>query len=218
MAISLSPLGILGGTFDPIHNGHLCLAEEARPLLGLERVLLIPAGHPPHRAPPQASAADRLAMVRLAATGRPGLEVDASEVLSAATSYTVDTLRRLRAMHGPQRPLVLLLGADAFLGLASWFQWQTLFALAHLAVAARPDHHCAENDLAPPLAAEWAARRVEQPAALAGAPAGAIFAFAMTPVDVSASAVRASLAAGARLLPAAVLHYIAANRLYRSAS
>ena len=127
-------LGLLGGTFDPIHFGHLRLAEEAREQLGLERVRLIPAGQPPHRGAPGGSADERLAMTQLAAAGNTGFEVDDSEVRLAQPSYTVLSLERLRAELGPQRPLVLILGADAFAGLQRWHRWQELFALAHIAV------------------------------------------------------------------------------------
>ena len=108
------PLGLLGGTFDPIHLAHLRLAEEAREALGLERVRLIPAGDPPHRDTPQSAAEHRLAMAQRAIAGNPALEVDDGEIRARQKSYTVLTLERLRAEFGAQRPLVLLLGADAF--------------------------------------------------------------------------------------------------------
>ncbi|HNG82176.1 MAG TPA: nicotinate-nicotinamide nucleotide adenylyltransferase, partial [Burkholderiaceae bacterium] len=114
------PLGLFGGTFDPIHSGHLRLAEEAREQLGLAAVRLIPAGQPPHRDVPGAPAADRLAMARLAVADNPAFEVDPAEVLAAQPSYTILTLERVRAEVGPERPLVLLLGVDAFLGLPTW--------------------------------------------------------------------------------------------------
>src|SRR5574337_1565987 len=111
------PVGLLGGTFDPIHLGHLRLAEEAREALGLGELRLIPAGQPPHRDAPATAAEDRLAMARLAAEDNPGLVVDDGEVRAQQKSYTVLTLERLRAGLGPTRPLVLILGADAFEGL-----------------------------------------------------------------------------------------------------
>lgn len=135
-----APLGVLGGTFDPIHTGHLRLAEEAREALGLGGVRLIPAGQPPHRGEPGSTAEDRLAMARLAAAGNPGFMVDDGEVRAQQKSYTVLTLERLRAEIGPRRPLVLILGADAFAGLPTWHRWTDLFALAHLAVANRPGY------------------------------------------------------------------------------
>ena len=147
------PLGLFGGTFDPIHLGHLRLAETAREALSLERVRFIPAGQPPHRATPGASGADRLAMARLATADNPGFEVDAAEVDAAQASFTILTLERLRAELGPARPLVLLLGVDAFLGLPTWRRWTELFDFAHLAVASRPGYTLDEARLAPALAA-----------------------------------------------------------------
>lgn len=212
------PLGILGGTFDPIHHGHLRLAEEARERLALAAVCLIPAGTPPHRHPPQADGPHRLAMVRAAVAANPGLTVDASEIESHGPSYTVPTLERLRAQHGPGRPLVLLLGADAFLGLTTWHRWQDLFALAHLAVATRPSHVLETTHMTPALAAEFSQRQTLSAAALAEAPAGCIIPFGITPLDISATAIRAALATGGSaryLLPDGVLDYISRNRLYQ---
>ncbi len=211
-----APLGVLGGTFDPIHLAHLRLAEEAREALGLERVRLIPAGDPPHREMPRCAAADRLAMVRLAAAGNPALEVDDGEVLARQKSYTVSTLERLRAELGAQRPLVLILGADAFAGLPAWHRWQEVLDLAHLAVATRPGHDRFGTELAPELDA---LRRERHGAAadLRTAAAGRIVAFDMTPLAISASLVRGLLRAGVSaryLLPDSVLDYIGLNRLY----
>ena len=132
------PLGILGGTFDPIHLGHLRLGEEAIQQLSIAQVRFIPAGQPPLRDTPGASAEQRLAMVKLATSGNPHFEVDDSEVWATQRSYTVDTLEHLRDEVGPLRSLVLLLGNDAFERLEQWHRWQRIFALAHLAVATRP--------------------------------------------------------------------------------
>src|SRR5690606_14643807 len=133
-----APLGLLGGTFDPVHFGHLRLAEEARETLRLAEVALIPAGTPPHRDDPGAPAEHRLAMVELAVTGNPALRGGDVEVRSTGRSYTVLTLERLRARAGPARPLVLILGADAFAGLSAWHRSDELLGLAHVAVASRP--------------------------------------------------------------------------------
>src|SRR5512135_3507350 len=134
----MTPIGVFGGTFDPIHFGHLRLAEEMADALGLERVLFIPAGQPPHRGAPRTAALHRLEMARHAVAGNPRFAVDAREVASPRPSYTVDTLDTLRAELGADRTLWLLLGADAFLDLASWHEWRRLFSLANIAVAARP--------------------------------------------------------------------------------
>lgn len=216
------PLGLLGGTFDPIHLGHLRLAEEAREALGLARVRLIPAGQPPHRDTPLSSSADRLAMARLAAAGNPALEVDDGEIRAATRSYTVLTLERLRAELGAERPLVLILGADAFQGLPTWHRWQELFALTHIAVANRPGYapHGRRwpGVLSPELDEACAGRMSTDPARIAAAPAGLVIPFDMTPLDISASLVRDLLAGGhsARyLLPDSVLDYIGLHHLYR---
>lgn len=219
MADGCSPVGVLGGTFDPIHNAHLRLAEEARAVAGLAEVRLVPAGVPPHRHPPQASSADRLAMARLATEGLSGLSVDASEAAMTSPSYTVLTLRRLRESFGVARPLVLILGADAFLGLATWFRWQEVFELAHLLVATRPGHELNAARMGDDLAAEFLARRADA-RGLHAAPAGSVATFAMTPLDISATAVRAAFAAGTvprACLPIAVLDYISSHSLYLKA-
>ncbi|TAH53362.1 MAG: nicotinate-nucleotide adenylyltransferase [Betaproteobacteria bacterium] len=216
------PLGVLGGTFDPIHLGHLRLAEEAREALGLERVRMIPAGQPPHRGVPGSTADDRLAMAHLAITGNAGLEVDDGEVRAAQKSYTVLTLERLRAELGRQRPLVLILGADAFAGLPSWHRWTELFALAHIAVANRPGYAPHGRRwpavLSPALDAACRDRITNDPAALRHRPAGRVIPFDMTPLAISASLIRDLLRGGhsARyLLPDAVLDYIDLHNLYR---
>jgi nicotinate-nucleotide adenylyltransferase len=212
---AVAPLGILGGTFDPVHFGHLRLAEEAAEALALAEVLWIPAGHPRHREPPRTAPAHRLAMVRLAVADRPGFAVDATEADYPGASYTVPTLERLRREQGPSRPLVLLLGTDAFAGLASWHRWRELFDLAHVAVATRPGYGL--EGVAPDLADELRARRVETPAELAARPHGSILTFVITPLAIAATDIRERLAAGrsARyLLPDAVLDYLGRNHLY----
>ena len=211
------PLGVFGGTFDPVHCGHLRLAEEACVALQLARVLWIPAGRPPHRTAPAAGSAHRLQMLRLAIAGNPRFAIDPGECESEAASYTIDTLSRLRREQGAARPLVLLLGADAFAGLATWHRWQELTALAHIAVATRPQHSIDTERLPAQLATLWRAHRHGDPQALAGAPAGLVFRFAITDLDISATRIRLSLGAGASpryLLPDPVLDYIRAHHLY----
>lgn len=212
----LRPLGLFGGTFDPIHHGHLRLAESARESLGLARVRFIPAGQPPHRATPGAAGAHRLEMARLAAADNPAFEVDPAEVEAAQASYTILTLERLRAELGPRRPLVLLLGVDAFLGLPTWRRWTELFDFAHLAVANRPGY-ALDGAALPPALADEARRRQAAPASLGEAPAGRLVQFNMTPLAISATDIRARCAAGQSLrylLPPAVLDYISRHQLY----
>lgn len=210
-------LGVLGGTFDPIHYGHLRMAEEARTALGLERIRLIPAGQPPHRERPATPPEARLEMTRLAAGHCPYLEVDPAEVLAAAPSYTVPTLERLRAETGSGQPIVLLMGMDAFLGLASWHRWQELFELAHIGVATRPGYVLGEQTLPEALAVQFQTRFTRKAGELSLRPAGCISSFAMTPLAISATAIRATLAHGGSprfLLPDAVLDYIQNHHLY----
>lgn len=210
------PLGVFGGTFDPIHYGHLRLAETAREALGLTRVRLIPAGQPPHRATPGAAGAHRLAMARLAAASNPAFEVDPAEVEAAQASYTILSLERLRAELGPRRPLVLLLGVDAFLGLPTWRRWTELFDFAHLAVANRPGYSL-DGATMPAALAEEATRRQASSSILGAAPAGHLVQFAMTPLAISATDIRARCAAGQSLrylLPPPVVDYISRHQLY----
>jgi nicotinate-nucleotide adenylyltransferase len=214
----LHAIGVMGGTFDPIHLGHLRLAEEMAEALDLDQVRFIPAGQPPHRDMPRTSALHRLEMVRRAVAGNPRFTVDAREVEQPAPSYTVDTLTALRAELGPDRPLWLLLGADAFAGLPAWHRWSQLFALAHIAVATRPgpDDPAARPDtLAAELQQELSHRQV--PAGSATGPAGTVVLQNMTALDISATRIRAILAqqGSARyLLPDAVLDYIHQHQLY----
>lgn len=217
----LQPLGLLGGTFDPIHFGHLRLAEEAREVLGLGEVALIPAGTPPHRDTPGSAARHRLAMVEQAIAGNPGLRCEDSEVRAEGRSYTVLTLERLRGREGTTRPLVLILGADAFAGLPDWHRAEELFDLAHIAVANRPGHapHGRRwpGVLSPALERLCDNRITSDTAALHTAPAGAVVPFDMTPLAISATLIRDLFAHGLSpryLLPDSVVGYIARHSLY----
>ena len=213
------PLGIFGGTFDPVHYGHLRLAEEALDALNLGAVRWIPAGQPSLRASPRVGAEERLNMVRLAIAGNSRFELDAAEVEAAQPSYTVPTLERLRRpeLIGAHRPLVLLLGADAFAGIADWHRWLSLFDLAHIAVAHRPGFPVDADRLPPALADIFRARFCAEPASLNTAPAGRIFSFAMTPLDISATKIRTLLSKGQStryLMPDAVIDFIQKHNFY----
>lgn len=210
----MRPLAILGGTFDPVHHGHLRVAWEAAERLDAE-LRMIPACVPPHRTQPLADPGQRLAMLEAALAGQERLRADARELRRSGASYTVDTLAELRAEIGDERPLVLLVGADAFAGLSSWNRWRELFELAHVGVLTRPGHG---GVFEAELAAEWFTRRVDDVAALRARPAGAILPIEVTPLEISASAVRALLAAGRSprwLVPDAVLALIERDGLYR---
>ncbi len=218
--VAPAPIALLGGTFDPVHYGHLRFADAVRRALGLSQVRLIPAGDPPHRDVPAAPAAARLAMLRLAVAEFPGLVADDRELRRAGKSYTVATLTQLRHEF-PKNPLLLLLGADAFRGLPSWHRWREIFDLAHLVVVERPGVDLAAS-LPPPLRPIWDERRVDDPRILLSRPAGAIYVQPIAPIDVSATTIRKALAHGniadgswRGLLPPAVLAYIDLHHLYR---
>ena len=211
------PIGLLGGTFDPIHHGHLRLAEEMAEALGIESVRILPTGTPAHRGQPHASARDRLEMVKLAIAGQSRFMLDEHEIDKTAPCYMVDTLAELRNELGTDRAIVLFLGADACAGLAGWHQWRRLFDLAHIAVAQRPGYDL-EQAMPPALVAELRTRSTADPADLARTPAGKVFRHAITQLDISASRIRALVAAGRSpryLLPDAVLDHIQRNHLYR---
>jgi nicotinate-nucleotide adenylyltransferase len=219
MPTANAPIGILGGTFDPIHFGHLRLAQELAEKLKLDHVRFIPSGTPPHRGVPRASAADRLAMVGLAIEGNVLFTADDRETKRAGPGYMVDTLAELRAEVGANRPLALLLGADAFLELATWNRWHELFNLAHIIVAHRPGFpvDAWHNRMPHPLAREYASRTMQQPFAAHLAPAGGVVVIAIAALDISATMIRdciRSRASPRYLLPDSVLDYIQTRRIY----
>lgn len=211
---STKPLALFGGTFDPVHLGHLSVAWEAAELLDAE-VRLLPASVPPHRAPPLATAAQRVAILRAALQGQSRLTLDTRELDREGPSYTIDTLHELRAEQG-QRPLVLLLGADAFAGLASWHRWRELFEAAHLGVLSRPGVAARLPDV---LEREVAGRRIADASALRALPAGKVVELAVTPLEISATRIRELLAAGRDpryLLPAGLFDDPALLAPYRN--
>ena len=206
-------IGLLGGTFDPIHVGHLALAKAAQVALPLDEIRFIPTGQPWQKRGNVSNSAHRLAMTRLAVGATPGWQVDAREVERDGATYTVDTLRELRAELGPEPALVLLLGADQLHNLASWHRYDELLEHAHIAATARGPDPLAGF---PPEVEALLARQGRD--ALPDAPAGSIVFFRMPPVPVSATALRAALARGdrpAELLPAPVLDYIERHHLYQ---
>jgi nicotinate-nucleotide adenylyltransferase len=214
-------IGVLGGTFDPIHYGHLRFASAVRSALGLALVDVIPAGVPPHRAAPLASPKDRLAMTQLGCAEFPGLKPDDREVRRVGPSYTIVTLQELHN-EDRNRPLALLLGTDALQGLAGWHRWEQLFTLAHLVVVERPGTSFDIATLPPPLREQWERRLTTDPSRLSRQLAGSVVRIPVAPQPISATAIRAALARGAAgrtevegLLPAAVLAYIEHNQLYR---
>lgn len=216
-------IGIFGGTFDPIHFGHLRMAEELAESLALAEVRFIPAGQPPHRATPQTDAVHRLHMARLAIAGNARFVLDDREVRESRPSYTVDTLAALRRELGGTRPLWLLMGADAFIGLTTWKDWRHLFDLAHLAVAHRPGYALRDSDALDPALRQELDKRLAGPPATDSTPetdalpAGRIVLKAMTPLDIAATDLRTRLherRSVRYLLPDAVLSYIQQHHLY----
>lgn len=210
-------IGVLGGTFDPVHYGHLRPGEEAYRRLGLARLQVVPVARPPHRPAPLASAAERLRMVELALAEFPGFIADDREVRRGGVSYTVPTLEDLRREIGPQ-PLCLLLGADAYAGLPAWHRWERLFDLAHIVVLQRPGALLSRDE--PPA---WARDRLCAHASdLDDRLAGGILYLPVTPHDASATRLRAMIARGEPpppdQLPPAVWGYIRQHQLYRGAA
>ncbi len=216
--MTLPALGVLGGTFDPIHFGHLRLAQELADALGLARVRFIPSGTPPHRNPPQVNGAHRLEMVRIAIAGNPLFESDDREIRRDGISYTYDTLIELREELG-ERPLCLLMGADAFAALTTWHRWQELFDLAHVVIAHRPGFRLQElqASLPAPLRKIYLQRLAGTPG-IPRAHAGSVLTREITALDISATRIRALLAQGSSpryLAPEVVLEYIDHNLLYK---
>lgn len=206
-------IGIFGGSFDPIHYGHLRPAREITDALGLDLLLFVPSGHPPHRVAPVASADQRLAMLKAAVAGEPRFQVDERELRREGPSYTVDTLAALRAEH-PQDALVLLVGSDAFLGFPSWRRWHELFSLAHVAVLHRPGWDLKSGG---ELGDELERRQAADARSALAHPAGSILLQAVTPQDISSTRVREAAAAGcdlAALVPLPVAALISDSHCY----
>lgn len=205
---------LYGGTFDPVHNGHLAVARHARDALDAE-VHLMPAADPPHKGPTHADAEQRAAMLALAIGHEPRLRVDRRELLRDGPSYTIDTLRELRAEIGDATPVALLVGADSFLALPTWKSWRTLFDHANFAVAERPGNGI-ESQL-PPELSQWLEGRWVAAAELSRFPAGKVLRLEQPLQPESASDIRRRIQAGEpwqdQVAPA-VAAYIERNRLY----
>ena len=210
-------IGVLGGTFDPVHIGHLRGGLEVAELMQLDELRLTPNARPPHRDTPQVSALDRLAMVECAVAGVATLVVDSRELQRDTPSYTIDTLELMRAELAADDQLFLLLGWDAFCGLPTWHRWEDLLLHCHILVLQRPD---ADSEPPDALRNLLAARSVSDPLALKG-PGGQIAFVWQTPLAVSATQIRQLLASGKSvryLVPDAVLAYIDAHGLYRASN
>ena len=212
------PVGIFGGTFDPVHYGHLRLAEEMLELANLRQIRFIPTGTPPHRDAPQVSAQHRSAMVQLSIADQPAFMLDDREVKRTTPCYTVDTLRELRADLGVAQPLCLLMGGDAFLQLHTWHEWEQLFELAHIVVGYRPGFtideriHSATAELQ-----QHYQQRLCTADDLSRQPSGGIAELAIPKLEISATDIRRRVAESRTiryLLPNAVADYIHQHHLY----
>lgn len=211
-------VAMLGGTFDPVHLGHLRSAVELREALALDRVHMMPAHVPPHRAAPGVAAAERLAMLEAGIGDTPGLVADGRELERDGPSYSADTLALLRGELGEQARLVMTVGHDAFLKLADWRDPERLFALAHIVVIDRPDH---EGELPAPLEALIAGREASDAQTLFARPAGGILRLRLANrMAISATDLRQRLNDGRSvryLVPPAVEACIHSRNLYRNA-
>jgi nicotinate-nucleotide adenylyltransferase len=205
-----------GGTFDPVHNGHLAIAMAAQSAFSTD-VILLPSADPPHRPPASASAEQRAAMVDLAIAGRPGLHCDRRELRRSGKSYSVLTLHELREEHGLEQPLAWLIGIDSFLGLPSWHHWRDLFGLCHFIVVRRPGRDVADADAV--LSEACLGRWQTDPETLDQCPSGRIYLLPMALRPESATAVRNGLQTGQNMnavLSPSVAAYIHRHGLYTS--
>lgn len=212
-------IAIFGGTFDPIHYGHLRSAVEVREVLNVQTVRFVPSRIPPHRDAPQSTPLQRLEMLRLAVATEPGFEIDERELMREGKSYTVDTLHSIRTEIGDAVPLTFLVGFDAWCLLNEWHQWRRLLDYAHLAVLERPGYSDADlNDVMREFARP---RMVEDPACLGARPCGSICRLHLTQMGIAATEIRQLIAAGkspAFMMPPEVIEYIHRHGLYTAAA
>ncbi len=209
---------MFGGTFDPVHIGHLRTCVELRDYLNVQQMHIVPCARPPHREQPAVSAEHRLAMLRLAIDAEPGLLADDRELRRQGLSYTVETLQGLRSEIGQDAPLYLCVGMDSLVNLDSWYRWRDIVELAHLVVVARPGWHLPTSG----SVADWLQGKLVSDATSLGAtPCGRVLIRAMTLLPVSSSMLRASLIQRRSvryLVPDQVLNYIHQHQLYRQGS
>jgi len=209
----MMPIGVFGGTFDPVHYGHLRTAFEMLQALRFAEVRFIPCGDPPHRGETSATAVERLEMVRVAVAGQPGFVADDREVRRDGPSYTIDTLAELRAEY-PDRSIGLILGMDAFLGLPRWHRWEEILEAAHIVVAHRPGWRAPDIG---PLGELLDARGTLRVDDLHESLAGRIHIHAVTQLEISSTEIRELVEAGRDprfLMPDPVRQVIAASECY----
>ena len=209
-------IGILGGTFDPIHFGHLRTALDVLETLGMEQLRFIPCGNPPHRDPPRASAAQRLAMLQAAIIAESRFVADDREIRRGGPSYMVETLESLRSEVGKQQALALILGLDAFAALTGWHRWQELIGLVHLVVMTRPGWS-AGDILHPELQSLVSEHQVDDRESCNTRAAGGVIFCPVTQLNIASTDIRQRLQAGRDvryLLPDSVLDLIKQQQLY----
>lgn len=207
---------IYGGTFDPVHHGHLRLALEISDRLGVSPINLVPCHIPPHRGDTGASAEQRLRLLELAVAGEPQLRVDDRELNRAGASYTADTLRQLREELGPEHPLTMVVGTDSYASFDRWREWQSIPELAHIVVVRRPGADLAPDGLPAAMLAE---RRVSDPQALHGQPCGLMLDLQLPLLEISATDIRERIEVGQSpryLVPDSVWQEIRLQGLYRA--
>ncbi len=209
----MKPIGIFGGTFDPVHFGHLRTAFEMLQALDFDEVRFVPCADPPHRGSTFADAATRFRMVQHAVADEPGFLADDSELQRAGPSYTVDTLTRMREQFRA-RSLALIVGMDAFLGLPQWHRWEELLSLAHIVVAHRPGWKAPDIGALGDLITECGTHRASE---LHDAPHGCVHIHAVTQLEISSTEIRDLIAAGRSprfLMPDTLCDYIAESKIY----
>ncbi|MES9964106.1 MAG: nicotinate-nucleotide adenylyltransferase [Candidatus Sedimenticola sp. 20ELBAFRAG] len=202
-------IGILGGTFDPIHNGHLRTALDVQQALGLEEIRLVPLRDPPHRETPLTTPEQRLEMVYAASRDNPLFKVDERELKREGKSYSVDTLHSLRAELGSELPICLIMGSDAFQGFADWHQPEEILKLAHLVIMQRPEESPGDHSRE---------HFTREPGELRQKSHGLILFQPVTQLDISATAIRGLISQNHSpryLVPESVLAIIEARQLYR---
>ena len=213
-------IGVFGGTFNPVHWGHIRTALELKNALAMDQMLMVPCGIPPHRDEPDTSPEIRLAMLNAAIADYDQLQADDRELRREGPSYTIDTLQSLREEKG-EIPIGLCVGVDAFIALDTWHQWQHLIDLAHIIVAHRPGWpvESLEHRVSAELKTMIHEHQVIDGGRLHEQPAGYVLMQKVTDIDISSSHIRDCIAHGKSItdmVPAAVLKIIESNRLYQN--